>query len=72
MKDIRSNHFKEILGQYMHLSGIKITIFMKDGSKVKLKNAVMKKDHIINNFYEDFEGTDIPLKNVEFAEFHTI
>ena len=31
----------------------------------------MKKDYIVNNFYENFDGTNIPLKSIEFAEFHT-
>ncbi len=63
--------FRSILAKYIHLSCIKISIFLKDGSKIRLKNAVMKKDYIVNNFYENFDGTNIPLKSIEFAEFHT-
>lgn len=67
----QSSNFRDILTKYMYLSGIKISIFLKDGSRVSLKNAVMKKDYIINNYYEDFSGMSIPLKNIEFAELYT-
>ncbi len=70
MKKLSSN-FRDILTKYMHLSGIKISVFLKNGSKVNLSNAIMKKDYIINNYYEDFNGTNIPLKEVEFAELYT-
>lgn len=65
------NNFRKILAEYMHLSGIKISVFLKDGSKVNLSNAIMKKDYIINNYYEDFSGKNILLKDVEFAELYT-
>ncbi len=67
----KSSNFRDILGSYMHLSGIKVSIFLKDGSKINLSNAIMKKDYIINNYYEDLTGTRIPIKNVEFAELFT-
>lgn len=67
----QSSNFRNILAEYMHLSGIKIAVFLKDGSKVNLSNAVMKKDYIINNYYEDFNGRNIQLKDVEFAELYT-
>ncbi|MBU1077080.1 MAG: hypothetical protein KKH98_07300 [Spirochaetes bacterium] len=68
-KDI--SNFRDILSKYLHLSGIKISIFLKDGSKIRLKNAVIKKDSILNNYYEDFNGNNIPLKNIDYAELYT-
>lgn len=64
-------NFREILTKYLHLSGIRISVFLKDGSKVNLENAVIKKDYIINNYYEDFNGKPIALNNIEFAELYT-
>lgn len=71
MKKKDLSNFRDILTKYLHLSGIKISLFLKDGSKISLKNAVIKKDHILNNYYEDFNGNDIPLKSVEYAELYT-
>ncbi len=70
MKNTLSN-FRDILSKYLHLSGIKISIFLKDGSKVSLENAVIKKDYILNNYYEDFNGNSIPLKSIDYAELYT-
>ncbi len=64
-------NFREILVKYLHLSGIRISVFLKDGSKINLENAVIKKDYILNNYYEDFNGKPIPLNTIEFAELYT-
>lgn len=66
-----STNFRDIIAKYLHLSGIKISLFLKDGSKIKLQNAIIKKDYIVNNYYEDFNGNSIPLKSVEYAELYT-
>ncbi|GEM_PF-3224577 len=64
------SNFKEVLAKYMHLSGIKIAIFLEDGRKVYLENAIIKNDQIINNFYEDLNGNTIPLKRIKYAELY--
>ena len=71
MKNKQLSDFRSILARYMHLSGIRISVFLKDGSKINLENAVMKRDYIVNNYYEDLNGMNIPLKNIEFAELYT-
>lgn len=70
MKNELSN-FKEILTKYLHLSGIRILLCLKDGSKVPLENAVIKQDHVFNNYYEDFIGRPIALKSIDYAELYT-
>jgi len=64
------SNFKEVLAKYMHLSGIKIAVFLEDGRKIYLENAVIKQDKIINNFYEDLNGNVIPLEKVRYAELY--
>ncbi len=64
------SNFKEVLAKYMHLSGIKIAVFLEDGRKIYLENAVIRKDKIINNYYEDLNGNIIPLEKIEYAELY--
>ena len=71
MKNRQESNFRHILGRYMHMSGVRVSLFLKDGSKIRLQNALMKKDYIVNNYYEDSRGIPIPLQNIEFAELFT-
>ncbi|MBN1899647.1 MAG: hypothetical protein JW827_12800 [Spirochaetes bacterium] len=65
------SNFREVLSKYMHLSGIKIAVFLEDGRKIHLHNAVLKKDKILNNYYEDLNGNAIPFSKIEYAELYS-
>lgn len=64
------SNFKDVLAKYLHLSGIKIVLFLEDGSKVYLENAVIRNDKIINKFYEDLNGNVIPIEKIKYAELY--
>jgi|YNPMSStandDraft_1061717.scaffolds.fasta_scaffold51816_1 hypothetical protein len=68
-KNEKSN-FKEVLKRYLHLSGIRIVVFLEDGTKVYLENAVIKNDKIINRYYEDLNGNVIPIEKIKYAELY--
>jgi len=65
------SNFRDVLTKYLHLSGIRILLCLKDGSKISLENAVIRQDHIFNNYYEDFIGRPIALKSIDYAELYT-
>lgn len=69
--DNQASNFRDILAKYLHLSGIRISVFLKDGSRINLENAVIKKDYILNNYYQDLSGMLIPLNKIEYAELYT-
>ncbi|HDD44842.1 MAG TPA: hypothetical protein ENG63_08305 [Candidatus Desulfofervidus auxilii] len=54
---------KYFLTRYLRLSGVSIYILLKNRT-VQVRNAIIKDDKIINNYYEDFQGEEIPLEKI--------
>lgn len=63
-KNMADIEFKKyFLTRYLRLSGVSIYILLKNRT-VQVRNAIIKDDKIINNYYEDFQGEEIPLEKI--------
>ena len=62
------NVIESIIGKYIHVTGINMILHLQDNTVVPLKNAVVKGDKILNNYFLDLRGQSIPLESIASIE----
>ncbi len=60
----------DLLRKYVNMTGIKVDVYLKDGRKIRIRNAIIKNDCIINDYYQDMQGMLIPYDSIEYLEMY--